>query len=72
MTHNNTTAATLAARTFRTLIAIAAVFDLDIRQIDAVNAFVNSKLDKEVYTYIAEGFSEYSYIYQLKRALYGL
>jgi hypothetical protein len=63
ITYNNTTAATLAARTFRTLIAIAAVFDLDIRQIDAVNAFVNSKLDKEVYTYIAEGFSEYSYIY---------
>jgi hypothetical protein len=44
-------------------MAIAAVFDLDIQQIDAVNAFVNSELDEEVYTYMAEGFSKYSYIY---------
>jgi hypothetical protein len=61
MTHDDTAAATLAARTFRTLMAIAAVFDLDIRQIDAVNAFVNSELDEEVYTWMAEGFSEYGY-----------
>ncbi|KAF7174442.1 hypothetical protein CNMCM5623_007239 [Aspergillus felis] len=72
MTRDDTTAATLAARTFRTLMAIAAVFDLDIRQIDAVNAFVNSLLDEEVYTYMAEGFSEPGFVYRLRRALYGL
>ncbi|KAF7134045.1 hypothetical protein CNMCM5793_005625 [Aspergillus hiratsukae] len=30
------------------------------------------ELDEEVYTWMAEGFSEYGYVYQLQRALYGL
>lgn len=72
MTREDTAATTLAARTFRTLMAIAAAFDLDIRQIDALNAFVNSEIDEEVYTWMAQGFSEPGYVYQLKRALYGL
>lgn len=48
------------------------MFDLDIQQIDAVNAFINSELDEEVYTRMAEGFSEYGYVYLLKQALYSL
>jgi hypothetical protein len=72
MTREDTAATTLAARTFRTLMAIAAAFDLDIRQIDALNAFVNSEIDEEVYTWMADGFSESGYVYQLQRAHYGL
>jgi hypothetical protein len=33
-------AATLAARSFRTFMAIAARFDLELKQYDVVNAFV--------------------------------
>jgi hypothetical protein len=65
MTREDTAAITLAARTFCTLMAIAAAFDLDIRQIDALNAFVNSEIDEEVYTWMADGFSESGYVYQL-------
>jgi hypothetical protein len=36
---------TLAARTFRTLIALMTKFDLETFQMDAVNAFLNSRLD---------------------------
>lgn len=63
MTREDTTATTLAACTFRTLMAIAAAFDLDIRQINALNAFVNSEINEEVYTWMAQGFSEPGYVY---------
>ena len=42
LTHAETRAATLAARYFRTLMALAAAFGLDMKQFDAINAFVNS------------------------------
>ena len=56
ITEEETYAATLAARIFRALMAIAAVFDLEIRQYNAVNVFINAKLSKLVYCYCLEGF----------------
>ena len=38
-------ASTLAGRSFRTLIVIAARFDLELLQFDIANAFVNAELD---------------------------
>ncbi|EED13808.1 hypothetical protein TSTA_100530 [Talaromyces stipitatus ATCC 10500] len=67
-----TRAATLAARVFRLMMALAAVFDLEIVQYDAVNAFVNSALDEEVYTYFPDGFKKEGLVIKLRRALYGL
>lgn len=40
--------ATLAARVFRFLMAIAAYFNLEAKQFDAINAFPNAKLSKKV------------------------
>lgn len=71
-TEQDTYAATLAARTLRALIAIAAAFDLDMMQYDAVNAFANSFLEDEIYCYCPEGFARVRYIWKLRRALYGL
>jgi hypothetical protein len=65
-------AATLAAKVFRSLMAIAARFDLEAVQIDAVNAFINGLLDEEVYTYLPDGFKIPGKLLRLKRALYGL
>ncbi|KAM4062356.1 reverse transcriptase (RNA-dependent DNA polymerase) [Hirsutella rhossiliensis] len=45
----DTYAATLAGRSFRSLMAIAARFDLELIQYDAVNAFVNANLDDGIY-----------------------
>lgn len=39
----------LAGRSFRTLIAIAARFNLELIQFDAINPFVNAELNKEIY-----------------------
>lgn len=71
-TEQDTYAATLAARTFRALMAISAAFDLEIRQYDAVNAFVNSKINEEVNCYAPEGFERSGSCWRLLRALYGL
>jgi len=57
ITEKETYAATLAARIFRALMAIAAAFDLEIQQYDAVNAFTNAKLSKPIYCYCPEGFN---------------
>src|SRR6266436_8825418 len=53
-------------------MAIAAAFDLEIRQYNAINAFINVKLSKPVYCYCLEGFSQDRYVLELLRALYGL
>jgi len=61
----NTYAAIFAAKVFRTLMAILAVFNLETIQLDAVNTFLNSKLDKEVYVELLNKFKKAEYIIQL-------
>jgi hypothetical protein len=67
----DTYAATLAAKSFRILMALAARWDLLLKQLDAVNAFPNSPLDEEVYVELPEGFKQPGMIGRLLRALYG-
>jgi len=38
-------------------MAIAAAFNLKIWQYNAINAFINARLDKPVYCYYPEGFN---------------
>lgn len=65
-------AATLAGRTFRAMMAIACYFDLEVFQYDAVNAFVNAKIDEDVFVRCPEGFEVQGKHLLLLRALYGL
>ena len=64
--------ATLAFRVFRALMALTAAFNLSTRQLDAILAFINARLDEIVYCYIPEGFERPGHILLLIRALYGL
>lgn len=70
--HEETYAATLAGRSFRTLMAIAARFDLELIQYDAVNAFVNARLEKDVFMRMPPGYRKPGTILKLRKALYGL
>lgn len=65
-------AATLASRIFRTIMALLAAFDLEARQYDFVNAFINSQLDDLVYIELPDGFRKDGKVLLLLRALYGL
>jgi len=72
-TQEDTYAATLALKTFRALMAIAAFFDLEIWQADAVNAFLNSDIPNEVFIEYPDGFKKgKEKILRLLKALYGL
>ena len=72
-TDRDTYAATLAARIFRVLMALVCAFDLDTRQYDAINAFVNSEIDEPVYLRPPAGWMEdEGILLLLHRALYGL
>ena len=66
-------AITAAYRTFRLLCALIAGFDLDVIQIDAVNAFVNALVDDEVYLIPPEGIDlPPGFSLRLRKAMYGL
>jgi hypothetical protein len=71
-THEDTYASTLAGRSFRTLMAIAARFDLELLQYDVVNAFVNAELKQDVYMRMPPGYRRPGLILKLQKALYGL
>ncbi|KAM4058203.1 reverse transcriptase (RNA-dependent DNA polymerase) [Hirsutella rhossiliensis] len=60
LSDKDTYAATLAGRSFRILMAITAKFDLETRQLDAVNAFTNALLEdeEEVYKELTAAFRE--------------
>jgi hypothetical protein len=71
-TIRDTYAATLAARSFRAIAALIAIFDLDAIQLDAINAFINSELDELVYCELPPGYQIPGKCIRLIRALYGL
>jgi hypothetical protein len=54
------------------LIALAARWDLEIRQLNAVNAFPNSELNEEIYVKLPDGFKILRKMGRLLRALYSL
>ena len=63
---------TLAVRSFRALIAIIVIFNLDCWQSDTINAFTNSLINKVVYIKYLDGFVIKSKYLLLVRVLYGL
>ncbi|KAM4061869.1 reverse transcriptase (RNA-dependent DNA polymerase) [Hirsutella rhossiliensis] len=69
-----TRATTLAGMSFRTLMAIAAEHDLELEQMDAVNAFVHAPLDDEevIFMRMPPGFQKRGKVLRLRKALYGL
>ena len=55
-------------------MAITIIFDLEMTQINAVNAFVHCNLDKVVYMKLPPGFNKgkKDKVLHLRKALYGL
>ncbi|KAK1912657.1 hypothetical protein P3342_004593 [Pyrenophora teres f. teres] len=71
--YGDTYAATLAARLFRALMALACAFNLKAMQYDVPNAFLNANMDRTLYVRTPDGFQDrYGPNLRLLRALYGL
>jgi hypothetical protein len=71
-TDQNTYAITLTAKTFRALMTISIAFDLKIWQYDAINAFINSEIDEELYSECSNEFFRFDYCWKLNKVLYEL
>lgn len=81
---DDTYAATLAAKSFRVAMSIAARFNLEVKQFDVTNAFLNSDIKKDqgrVFCKLPDGYEEimgqlkgstHGFVVELDKALYGL
>jgi hypothetical protein len=72
ITSQDTYAATLASRSFRMLMAIAAEHDLELKQHDVANAFVHATIDRVIYIRMPHGYQKPGTILRVNKALYGL
>jgi hypothetical protein len=72
ITSQDTYAATLAGRSFRMLMAIAAKYDLELKQFDVTNAFVHAVIDREIYMKMPRGYQKPGTLLKVQKALYGL
>jgi hypothetical protein len=72
ITTQDTYAATLAGRSFRMLMAIAAKFDLELKQYDVSNAFVHATIDREIHMKMPRGYQKPGTLLRVQKALYGL
>ena len=70
----DTYAATLASKSFRSIMAAAARHDLELTQYDVTNAFVNASLpaSSEIYMRQPPGHRHGGSVLRLQKALYGL
>jgi hypothetical protein len=74
-TIESTYAATLAARSFRVAMAIAAFFDLEVKVFDVINAFINAlrqDTTEPVVCALPDGFKRAGKAVVVDRALYGM
>jgi hypothetical protein len=75
--YEKTFSSTAQIRSFRIMVSLAVLFDYQIHQYDIKNAFLNSKMDKEVYMHWPPGYENMlpkkkGTIIKLLKALYGL
>jgi len=70
--YDETFAPVAMLKTIRILLAISALEDWEIHQMDVKSAFLNPVLEEEVYMMQPEGFEQGHLVCKLQKALYGL
>jgi hypothetical protein len=75
--YEKTFSSTAQIRSFRIMVSLAVLYDYDIYQYDIKNAFLNSKMDKDVYMHWPPGYEKIlpkkeGTVIKLLKALYGL
>jgi hypothetical protein len=66
----NLYAATFASKIFRMMMTFVVDFHLKIRQLDAVNVFLNVFNDEKIYCHMSNEYKQFKKILKLLRALY--
>ena len=71
--YGDTYAPTVRSETSRLLLSLAAKNDWECDQLDAITAFLNSKIDRQIYMWQPSGFpKEPGKVCLLNLALYGM
>lgn len=63
-------AVTLTFKIFRFFMIFVAAFDLKIRQLNAINAFLNAKNDESIYCFLSDDYRKPEKIMKMLRILY--
>ncbi len=66
----NVYAATFASKIFRMMMTLIADFHFKIKQLDAVNVFLNVFNDEKIYCHLSNEYKQFKKILKLLRALY--
>jgi hypothetical protein len=72
--YHETFAPVVKYKSLRIILALANLLNYEIKQMDVVTAFLNAKLDEDVYMQVPQGFKHWgdsSYILKLHKSLYG-
>jgi hypothetical protein len=72
VTAQETYTATLASQSFRIALAIAARFNLELKQFNVTNAFIHALINRIVYIRMPKGYSVLGTVLKLNKALYSL
>jgi hypothetical protein len=71
--YDETYAAVIHNETTRLLLSLAAKYDWEVDQLDAVTAFLNSQLDREIYIWPPKKYNALKgMVCKIKLALYGM
>ena len=57
--------------TLRVLLAITALEDLELDQVDFKSAYLNSEIEEQVYMELPDGYKEGNKVGRLNKAIYG-
>ena len=60
----------LTAKIFRMLMTMIAVYDLETRQLNAINAFLNAENDEEVFCYMSDDYKQSEKVFKVIKTLY--
>lgn len=69
---DQTFAAVVKPMAFRALFAIAAYFDLDVKQMDVMTAFLNGIIKELIFIKLPQGYKKPGIVCKLQKGLYGL
>ena len=69
---NETFALVAKFSTIQCILALGAVMDLEMHQMDVKTAFLNGDLEKDIYMDQPQGFVQGDMVCKLKKSLYGL
>ena len=70
--YNETYAPVVRYKSLRIILALANIFNYELKQMDVITAFLNAKVDEDVYMRVPEGFDgSDGHVLKLNKSLYG-